>query len=127
MSGGPEPKSPFAKKAKRNGKLSKEGGSEDDEGLVDVEGQKMKREARPTMLLAPVYNGVAAGLAIFFVGNGVSESIRLFFFNLVTVAERVFRHFDTGVGGRWSVYTLCAGGDDTARLLRFSGSSSSFY
>jgi hypothetical protein len=39
---------------------------------VDVE-SAYDEEKRPTMLYAPIYNGLAAGLATVFVGSGISE------------------------------------------------------
>ncbi|TEB25063.1 hypothetical protein FA13DRAFT_1637964 [Coprinellus micaceus] len=47
-------------------------GTEDEKTAADVEsGENTAPHKRPVKLLAPIYNGVAAGLALVFVGNGV--------------------------------------------------------
>jgi hypothetical protein len=33
----------------------------------------LEKEERPTQLYAPIYNGLAAGMALLFIGNGISE------------------------------------------------------
>jgi hypothetical protein len=41
------------------------------EARTDTDKRNTAPHKRPVKLLAPIYNGVAAGLALVFVGNGV--------------------------------------------------------
>ncbi|KAF8874734.1 glycosyl transferase family group 2-domain-containing protein [Infundibulicybe gibba] len=45
---------------------------------VDLEDSNPERDARRVKLYAPVYNGIAAGLALFFIGNGINVILQEF-------------------------------------------------
>lgn len=65
---------------------------------------------RPTVLYAPIYNGLAAGMAMVFIGNGLSASLNLYWINFFPLTNATAETLltETMLDGSYIRFALCS-------------------